>query len=109
MKTELSILKSRGYKPNSDLNFCLANGCEYYVGYSKDRAAIVALMPENESIYFLDKVDLRTMAETAKTYNINTVDLFTNYGIELHSKHEKPEIVGLTRVIKIDKEGFAHK
>ena len=108
MKTELTILKSKGYKPNSDLNFCLANGCEYYLGYSKDRAAIIALMPENESIYFLDKVDLRTMAETAKVRGINEVTLYTNYGIELHSKHETPEVVGLTKVIKIDKDGYTH-
>ena len=51
------ILIDRGFKPVSDLNYCLANGAEYYVGYNGKSAAIVSLMPENESVYFLDKYD----------------------------------------------------
>ncbi len=106
--TPLEILTDRGFKPVSDLNYCLANGIEYYVGQTKDSAAIVALM-YCEDLYFIDKIDLRIMAETAKTYGINKVILYTNYGMEIHSKYEKPEIVGLNKIIKINKEGFNHE
>lgn len=106
--TPIEILKDRGFKVYGDLPYCLANGAEYYVGERLTSKGVVSLMPEDESIYFLDKEDLRVMAETAKTYGINEVILYTNYGLELHSKYEKPETVGLTQIIKIDKEGNNH-
>lgn len=104
----IEILQDRGFKVYTDLPYVLANGAEFYVGERLAEAGIVALMPENESIYFLDKIDLRKMAETAKTYSIENVILYTNYGLELHSKHESPEVVGLTQIVKIDKEGNNH-
>lgn len=98
----IEMLKNKGYKINSNLPFTLSNGAEFYIGEKLSEAAIICLMPENESIYFLDKIDLRKMTETAKTYNIQNVILYTNFGVELHSKHESPQIVGLHKLIKID-------
>ena len=107
--TANEILIDRGFKPVSELDYALAQGTEYSIGYRGKSAAIVSLMPTDESIYFLDKEHLRLMSETAKTYGIEEVTLYTNYGMELHSKNEKPEIVGFNRIIKIDSEGFNHK
>jgi hypothetical protein len=107
--TAIEILKDRGFNPNSNLNYCLAQGTEYYVGYRGKSAAIVSLMPEDESIYFIDKTDLKVMAETARVIGIEDITLYTNYGVEIHSKHENSETVGINRIIKIDKEGFNHK
>lgn len=104
----IEILKDRGFKVYIDLPFVLSNGAEFYVGERLTEAGIVAIMPEDESIYFLDKADLRKIAETAKTYGIEEAILYTNYGLELHSKHESPEVVGLTQIIKIDKNGNNH-
>ena len=109
--TAIEVLQDRGFKANSDLPYCTANGTEYYVGINeqvKNNAAIVALI-NNEEHYLLDKADLREMSETATTYGIKRVTLYTNYGIEIHSKFESANIVGLDRIIKIDSEGFNHK
>jgi len=107
--TPLEILIDRGFKPVSDLNYCLAQGTEYFIGHANKKAAIVSLMPEDESIYFIDKDGLRIMAETAKTYGIKDVFLYTNYGVELHSKYELPDIVGINKIIKINSDGFNSK
>ena len=105
----LDILKDRGFQPISDLNYCLAQGTEYFIGYKGKIAAIVSLMPEDESLYFIDKIDLKIMAETAKVKGIDTVILYTNYGVEIHSRFEDADIVGLSKIIKIDNHGFNHK
>lgn len=107
----IEVLQDRGFKENSDLPYCTANGTEYYVGINKqfkNDAAIVALI-DNEEHYLLDKADLREMAETAITFRIKRVTLYTNYGLEIHSKFESANIVGLDRIIKIDSEGFNQK
>lgn len=111
METKISpldILIDRGFTPVCDLNYCLANGTEFYVGIHQKSAAIVALM-HNKYLYFIDKEGLKIMAETAKTYGIEKVFLYTNYGIELHSKYEKPELIGLNKIIKIDETGFDYE
>jgi len=41
------------------------------------------------------------MSLTAKVKGINEVVLYTNYGIELHSKYEKPEDIGFDRIVKV--------
>lgn len=96
----LEILKGNGFTPNSDLNYCTDNGIEYYIGWKKDKALIVAMI-HDESIYFITKEELREMSLTAKTKGINHVTLLTNYGLELHSKYETPETVGLSQIIKV--------
>lgn len=107
--TELEILQDRGFNPVSDLNYCLSNGIEYFVGYNEKRGAIVALIPPDESIFFIDKQSLREMAETAKIKGIKELYLYTNYGIELSSKFEKPECVGFTVIKKIGRDGYNFK
>lgn len=102
--TPIEVLQDRGFKPDSDLPYCTADGTEFFIGHNKDTAAIVCLM-EDEERYLLDKGHLRYMADTAKTYEIKQVLLYTNYGVELHSKHEKPSCVNLDRIYKIDSEG----
>ena len=103
----LQILEDRGFKPTSNLPYCTADGTDFYIGYKREtkEAGIVALI-EDESHYFLEKEHLRMMAYTAKTYDIEKVWLYTNYGMEIHSKHEAPEIVGLHRIVKISTDGF---
>lgn len=109
--TPIEILQDRGFKVYSDLPYILSNGIEYYIGESNSRAGIVALIEEGEgSIYMLFKEDLREMAKNARHsgYKLEEFILYTNYGLELHSKHESPETVGLTQIVKIDKEGNNH-
>ena len=103
--TPIDILKDRGFKPFSDLNFCTESGVNYYVGYRDEVAAIVAII-EDESIYMIDKQELRSMAKDAKIKGIEKTILYTNYGLELHSKYDKPESVGLSQIIKINSEGY---
>ncbi len=95
----LEILKGNGFKPASDLNYCTDNGVEYFIGWKEDKALIVALI-HDESLYFITKPELREMSATARTYGIKHITLLTNYGIELHSRQEKPETVGLNKIIK---------
>lgn len=38
--TAIEILKDRGFNPISDLPYSLAQGTDYYVGFSGKRAAI---------------------------------------------------------------------
>jgi len=107
--TPIEILKDRGFMVYTDLPYLLSNGIEYYVGESNSRVGIVALIDEQEgSIYMLYKEDLREMAKQAKNsgYKIEEFILYTNYGLELHSKYESPETVGLTQIVKITKEGY---
>lgn len=109
--TPIEILKDRGFKVYKDLPFVLSNGIEYYLGESNSRVGIVALIDEEEGgIYMLYKEDLREIAKQAKdySYKIEEFILYTNYGLELHSKYESPEVVGLTQIVKIDKEGDNH-
>lgn len=101
----IDILKDRGFKAFSNLNYCTENGIDYYIGCNKNTAAIVALI-EDANNFLLEKSDLREMALTAKTKGVNTVYLYTNYGCEIHTKYEKPSIVGINRIIKINAEGF---
>lgn len=75
----LEILKGNGFKPSSDLNYCTENGIEYFIGWQGNKALIVA---------------------TARHYGITHITLLTNYGLELHSRYEKPETVGLNKIIK---------
>lgn len=96
----LDILKGNGYKPATDLNYCTDNGVEYYIGWKEDKALIVAII-HNEDIYLITKTELREMSETARTYGVSKVTLLTNYGLELHSRLEKPQIVGIDKIIKI--------
>jgi hypothetical protein len=95
----LSILNCNGYKPLSELNYCTENGIEYFIGYKENKALVVAII-FNEDIYFITKPELREMSLTAKIKGINDVTFLTNYGIELHSRFEKPETIGFNRIIK---------
>ncbi len=99
-RTAIDILKDHHFKPISDLNFCLDNGIEYYIGYNKRTAAICAIITD-ENNCFIDKAGLHEMADTAKYYGINHITLFTNYGIEIHSKHENMKCVGMDSLVKI--------
>lgn len=95
----LDILKGNGYKYYSDLNYCTNSGVEYFIGWKEDKALVVALI-HDENIYFINKDELRQMSLAAKIKGIANVTLLTNYGLELHSRYEKPEIVGFNKIIK---------
>jgi len=95
----LELLKENGYTPISDLNYAIDNGIEYYIGYKGDKAGVVALIIDEDNC-MICKEDLRGMALTAKIKGIETIELFTNYGLELHSRYDKPEVVGFTKITK---------
>jgi len=103
--TPLEILEDRGFKPYSDLPYCNEDGTEYFIGENESRTAgIVALMC-SEDHYILDKAHLRLMSETARTAGIKQIILYTNYGLELHSRHEKPSCVNMDKIIKVNSDG----
>ena len=97
------ILTDRGFNPQP-LNYCTKSGKSFYLGYNKTQAGVVAMI-EDESDYLLTKEDLTEISTTAKVKGITEVNLFTNFGLEIHSKHETPEIVGFNRIKKINSEG----
>lgn len=100
MNKAISHLRSKGYFIPSDLPYCTEEGKEYYIGHKYNKAGIVAIM-EDESNYLLTKGELREMALTARTYGIEEVTLYTNYGLELHSRLETPlKTVGINRIKK---------
>jgi hypothetical protein len=100
-KSPLEYLKAMGAKTNSDLNYSTKkSGIDYYVGRKGNKAIVVAFV-EDESKYMIDKEDAREMAETANTKGIESVELYTNYGIELHSKNESPKTVGFDKIYKV--------
>ncbi len=105
--TAIYILNDRGFKANSDLPFCTADGTEYYVGYSNGKRAAIVTLIESEDKYLLTKETLREMAKTAGTYGIKEITLYTNYGCEIcTSQGESPKTVGLHNIIKINVDGF---
>lgn len=93
------FLIDKGFKLHSELPYCTYNGIEYYIGTKDDTAAVVAAM-HDESLYLIDKNDLREMSATARTKGINKVTLFTNYGLEIHSRHETAQTVGFNKIVK---------
>ena len=100
-KSPLEYLKSMGAKTSSDLNYSTKkSGIDYYVGRKGNKAIVVAFIGD-ESKYMIDKEDAREMAETANTKGIESVELYTNYGIELHSKNESPKTVGFDKIYKV--------
>lgn len=98
------ILIDRGFKPQP-LNYCTKNGINFYIGENLNKAAAVAII-EDENQYLLTKEDLREISTSAKVKGIDNVILYTNFGCEIHSKYEKPEIVGFDMIKKINSEGF---
>ena len=98
-KNVLDILNINGYSITSDLNYCTENGIDYYIGHNGNKAVVVAIV-ETEDKFFITKQELLEMNITAKTYGIESVELFTDYGIELHSS-DTIEMVGFSKITKI--------
>lgn len=99
----LHILTLNHFTPTSELNYCTANGIDFYIGFNKDKAAVIALI-EDENIYMLYKEDLREMSEAARIKGITNVVLITNYGLELHSRFDTAQVVGFDRIEKMSLE-----
>lgn len=97
----LDYLKQMGATPYNDTHYTTKkNGIYYYAGEKNHKAIVVAFI-QDEDKYMLDKEDLREMSATAKTKNVDSIELYTNYGIELHGKHEKPQTVGFDKIFKV--------
>ncbi len=97
----LEYLKAMGAEVKGDLNYSTEkNGINYFVGIKGHKALVVAFI-EDDDKYMIDKEDAREMAETARTKGIESVELYTNYGIELKST-EKTNDVGFDKVFKVD-------
>ena len=102
----IEYLSAMGAKTYSNLNYSTKkNGINYYIGTKNYKAIVVAFI-EDENNYMIDKEDAREMAETARTKDVDSVELYTNYGIELSSKHETPKTIGFDKIYKIT-NGFA--
>ena len=98
----IEILDDNGFYHRSDLPFLTTEtGIEYYVGYNDFKEAAVVAIIQDEENYFITKQELREMSFTAKIMGIEKLHLLTNYGIELHSKHEKAKDVGFDQIHKI--------
>lgn len=96
----LEYLKAMGAKVDSDLNYSTEkNGINYYIGFKGNKALVVAFI-EDEDNYMIDKEDAREMSLSAKIKGIETIELYTNYGIELHSK-EKTKDIGFDKIFKV--------
>ena len=95
----LSYLKKIGANSQGDLNYTTENGVDFYIGL-KDTTAIVVAIVESEDNYMLYKEDMKEMSSSARTKGIKSVELHTNFGMELHSTHENPKSVGFDKIVK---------
>ena len=101
MQEEISYIKESGYEPFGTLNFSTSkNGIDYFIGTKGDKAIVVALNPSEDN-FLIEKEDAREMADSAKLSGIKHLELHTNYGVELHSRHEKPKDIRFDKVVKI--------
>jgi len=100
----LDYLKAMGAKVYSDLNFSTEDGIDYYVGQKGSKSIVVSFIvpDEEESKYLITKEDAREMANTAKIKGTETVEFYTDYGIELHSTLEKPKDIGFDKIYKVN-------
>jgi hypothetical protein len=105
-KNPINYIKKMGAKMHSNLNYSTEySGINYYIGQKGDKAIVVAFIDDDN--YFMSKEDAREMAITAKTKGIETVELYTDYGIELHSKNETPQSIGFDKIYKVVSDSFA--
>jgi len=107
MAREIEYIKEKGYEPFGTLNFSTSkNGIDYYIGTKGNKAIVVALDPDEDN-FMIEKQDAREMAHSAKLKGIKHVELHTNYGVELHSRHEKPKDIGFDKVEKVHVQEFS--
>lgn len=93
-------IKKIGANPVGDLNYTTQHqGIDYYIAIIGNKAIVIAFMDGDN--HMIDKQDAIEMSETARFKGIKTVELHTNYGVELHSKNEKPEDIGFDKIKKI--------
>ena len=101
----LKYLSLIGAKPHSDLNYSTEhNGINYYIGEKKDKygdnIAIVVAFIEDDNNYIIEREDAKEMSETAKRKGVDKVELYTNYGVEIHTT-QKPQILGFDKIHKV--------
>jgi len=97
----LEYLKAMGATQNTDLNYSTEeNGINYYIGRKGNKAIVVAFI-EDEDVYMIDKEDAMEMSETAREEGVEVVELYTNYGVELHSRLENPQDIGFDKIYKV--------
>jgi hypothetical protein len=103
-------LKALGARMDTDLNYSTEkNGIDYYIGYRDSHGtahAYVVAFIEDESKYMIEKEDAKEMSETARVAGTESVELFTNYGIELRHD-EKPQTIGFDKIHKVNVDEFA--
>jgi len=84
MKHESKTIQGNG----QTLPYCTTNGHEYLVDRAGGSAFINCFMYDNDSELISNPVslaDLKEMMETAKTFGIEKIELYTNYGVDIHS------------------------
>jgi hypothetical protein len=101
----IDFLIAMGAEPDLSRDFYTQkNHIRYFIGY-KDNKAIVVAFVEDDKNYMIDKEDARQMSSNAKymgmTKGTEIIELNTNYGLELHSKHEDPRTIGFDKIYKI--------
>lgn len=85
---------------DGDVNYTTQNGIDFYVGDIGNTAVVVAFI-DNPNNYLITKEDAREMSHAAKTKGIDKVVLYTDFALELHSKHEKPSDIGFDMIYKV--------
>ena len=107
-----TYLTERGYIPTSH-TYTTNNGVEYMYGIldaEPGNKAIVIAFGADDEHYLITKEDAREMAKTVRNplnFFIKTVELHTDYGVELHSKHEKPQDIGFDKIVKVSNSEFS--
>ena len=100
MLNAITYLRSKNTHLPSDLNYCTHNGINFYVGFINSKAMIGAFIEDDEK-FLITKEDLLEMVHCAKIEGIATVELHTNYGVELHSVFENSKSYGIDKIVKV--------
>jgi hypothetical protein len=101
----LKYLSLMGAKTYGNLNYSTTkNGIDYHIGRKKDKngdnVAIVVAFIDDENKYMIEREDAKEMSETAREMGVDKVQLYTNYGVELHTT-QKPQMLGFDKIYKV--------
>lgn len=99
-KNPISFLNELGAKAISNLNYTTTHsGIDFYVGIKGNTAIVVAFIDSDN--YLITKEDAKEMAESANFKGIDKLELYTDYGVELHSKYETSKQIGFHKIVKV--------
>ncbi len=104
-KDPILYIESMGAVLHGGINLTDKNKIAYYLATKGNKAIVVAFgLDATENNWMIDKEDAREMSAKAKELGSDAIELYTNYGVELHSKHEKPTDIGFDKIYKVSEE-----